>query len=237
MWALAAATALLAGFVRGFSGFGAALILMPALSALTAPQIAIPVLQLIDTIAASPLAVRAWPKSRPAEIAPMLAGYALALPLGLLVLIYTDPALLTRIIAVFVLAVAAVIGLGYRNLTPPGPLATVAVGAAAGGCSGAVGIGGPPVVLFWLAGRDGAATVRANIMVFFVLSGFIALAGLAVAGLLTMETVRWALAIGPAYALGLWLGAKFFDPAREKLYRRFALFLVACVGALALIAG
>ena len=46
----ALAIAALAGLVRGFSGFGSALIYMPLISAIYGPRVAAPTLLLIDTI-------------------------------------------------------------------------------------------------------------------------------------------------------------------------------------------
>ena len=42
-FALAVAAVLLAGFLRGFTGFGAALIVVPALSAIYSPTVAVPI--------------------------------------------------------------------------------------------------------------------------------------------------------------------------------------------------
>ena len=52
--------AVLAGAVRGFSGFGSALIYMPLVAAVYDPRIAAVTLLLIDTAGAAPFAVRAF---------------------------------------------------------------------------------------------------------------------------------------------------------------------------------
>jgi uncharacterized membrane protein YfcA len=73
------------------------------------------------------------------------------------VLLVADPALLTRAMAILVLAVAFALALGVRRQRAPGLAATVATGGLAGLLSGSTGIGGPPVILFWLSGQDAAA--------------------------------------------------------------------------------
>ncbi len=53
--------AAVSGLVRGFSGFGSALIYMPLISAVYSPQIAAPTLLLIDTLCGLPFVVRRLP--------------------------------------------------------------------------------------------------------------------------------------------------------------------------------
>jgi hypothetical protein len=125
--------------------------------------------------------------------------------------------------------------LGYRRRSRPGRAGTAAVGAAAGLLSGATGIGGPPVVLFWLSGQDGAPRVRANIFVFFAFTGTLSLAGLATAGLVTVEALRLALVLGPAFALGLVLGARVFGRTDDRTYRRAALLIIAAIGVMTVV--
>ena len=55
----ALAVAALSGVVRGFSGFGSALIYMPLVAAVYDPRVAAVTLLLIDTVGAAPFAVRA----------------------------------------------------------------------------------------------------------------------------------------------------------------------------------
>jgi uncharacterized membrane protein YfcA len=56
---LAVGIAALAGLVRGFSGFGSALIYIPLVAAVYAPRVAAVTLLLIDTFGAAPFSVRA----------------------------------------------------------------------------------------------------------------------------------------------------------------------------------
>ncbi len=234
-FATALAGAFVAGLVRGFSGFGAAMVLVPILAATFGPRLAVPVLTLLDLALTAPIAWRLRRRCAPREVLPLMAGHALALPVGIMVLVTADPEALRRAMGALVLAVALLMALGWRRRTAPGSTATVAVGGAAGFLSGATGIGGPPVVLFWLSGQDGAPRVRANIFVFFTLTGTLALAGFAVAGLVTAEALRLALMLGPAYAAGLLLGGRVFGRADERLFRPAALLLIAAIGVVSLV--
>ncbi|MEO1090885.1 MAG: sulfite exporter TauE/SafE family protein [Pseudomonadota bacterium] len=226
----AATGALLAGIVRGFSGFGAAMILVPILAATHGPQLAVPVLLLVDMGPTMPLAWRARRHCAWREVLPLATGFLVAMPFGVLVLLAADPVTLTRTMAILVIVVAAAMALGLRRTRPPGLPATLAVGASAGLLSGSTGIGGPPVVLFWLSGQDAAPRTRANVMVYFALSGVIGLVALTTAGLITPEVVAFSLALMVPYGGGLWLGAASFGRTDDATYRRLALGLIAAVG-------
>jgi hypothetical protein len=233
--AAAAGGALLAGLVRGFSGFGGAMVLVPILAASHGPQVAVPVLVLIDFVLTLPLAWRARRRCAWREVAPVALGHAAALPAGLAVLVLADPTLLTRATGGLVLAMAAAMALGLRRTTPPRRGTALGIGLGAGLLSGSTGVGGPPVVLFWLAGPDAPPRMRANLMVFFALSSVLSLTGLAVAGVITAAVAALALLLWPAYALGLLAGGRLFTGADARLYRPLALVIVAGAGLTALL--
>ena len=239
--AAAAGGALLAGLVRGFSGFGGAMVLVPILAASHGPQVAVPVLVLIDFVLTLPLAWRARRRCAWREVAPVALGHAAALPAGLAVLVLADPALLTRATGGLVLAMAAAMALGLRRTTPPGRGSALGIGLGiglgAGFLSGSTGVGGPPVVLFWLAGPDAPPRMRANLMVFFALSSVLSLTGLALAGVITAAVATLALVLWPSYALGLLAGGRLFTGADARLYRPLALVVVAGAGLTALVFG
>jgi uncharacterized membrane protein YfcA len=206
------------------------MILVPVLAALYGPRIAVPVILLVDVVLTVPMVVRAVRLCAWSEVLPLLLGLALMLPLGLWVLLVADPALLTRAMAILVLLVALALALGLRRKRAPGRAATVATGGLAGFLSGSTGIGGPPVILFWLSGQDKAVRTRANIVAFFGCTGVVALVGYGTAGILTVRVVTLAALLMPAYALGLWLGSRVFGLADDGVYRRAALAIIALVG-------
>lgn len=236
-FAVAFTGALVAGIVRGFSGFGGAMVLVPILAATYGPRVAVPVLMLTDFVLTLPLAWRARRRCAWREVVPVTLGHVVALPAGIAVLVVADPTLLTRATGVLVLVVAAAMALGLRRRTASTRGATVGIGLAAGFLSGATGIGGPPVVLFWLAGPDAAARLRANLIVFFALAAVLSIAGLALARVVTPQVLALTLALWPAYGLGLVAGGRVFKGADERLYRPLALTIIAVAGLTALVRG
>jgi hypothetical protein len=102
-----------------------------------------------------------------------------------------------------------------------------ATGAAAGFGGGAVQIAAPPLLIFWLGGPNAAATVRANIMVYFIWSGFLSMAAYAWSGLFTAQTVTLAVLFGIPFAAALAVGANWFRSASDRIYRRVAYIIIA----------
>ena len=100
---VALAVAALSGFVRGFSGFGSALIYIPLIAAIYEPRIAAPTLLLIDLAGSVPFTIRELKRCNWREVGPVTGAAALAVPLGTMALILIDPIVLRWFIAVLVL--------------------------------------------------------------------------------------------------------------------------------------
>jgi len=224
-----AAAALLAGLVRGFSGFGAAMVFIPLASVVVRPQVAVPLLLIADNLATLHITLPSFRRCCWPEILPLTAGAVLTLPLGVALLVSVDPQAMRWAISVTILAAVAVLASGWR-LERTLPLAgTAAVGGLAGLAGGAASLYGPPLILFWLSGRSGAAQVRDNIYALFGLLAVAAVVVQGLNGLLTAAVLREALMLVPVYVVGTLAGAHLFRGAGDTLFRNLALGLCALV--------
>ena len=223
-----------AGLARGFAGFGAALIFMPAASALISPAAAAPVLLIVDNVLALSLLPGAWPRARKREVVIMAAGALVGVPLGTLALRLGDPLVLRWIIAVTAAAMLVLLISGWRYAGTPRPPVTVAVGAISGLFGGLAQLSGPPVIAYWLTGEQARHGVRASIILFFASTSVLSTITYAVSGLLTLNALLLALFVGPLYGLGLFLGSRAFGLASEANFRRlcFAMIAVSVVASL-----
>lgn len=226
----ALAIAAVAGLVRGFSGFGSALIYMPLISAIYGPRVAAPTLLLIDTICSLPFTIHAAPQCNPREVAWVsLAGFVF-LPLGAMALVYIDAILLRWFIVALVLVALAALVSGWRYHGKPTIPASLATGAVAGFGGGAVQIAAPPLLVFWLGGANKAATVRANIMVYFLPQAVLAMVLYYWNALFTGETIALSILLGLPFALAMAVGVYSFHGSSEALYRRVAYVIIALAG-------
>lgn len=229
-FAVALAIAVVAGLVRGFSGFGSALIYMPLMSAVYEPRLAAATLLLIDSICSLPFSIKVIPQSNLREIAPVSAGGAIALPFGVMALVLIDPLILRWFIATLVLIALAALVSGWRYRGRPTLLASFGVGALSGFGGGSVQIGAPPLLIFWLGGNNNAVTVRANIMVYFIVQGGLSLIFYFYNGLFDAKVVMLSLLLGIPFAVALYAGASWFHGSSDRLYRRVAYAIIAFAG-------
>lgn len=225
------AACLVAGLVRGFSGFGTSMILIPVIAAVYSPQTAVALVFLIDATAALPVVIPELRRVEWKSLLPGLIGFLAILPLGLAVLKFGDPVALRWALAALIMVSVAVLWSGWRYHGPRSPAVDVAVGGVAGFTGGACGLPGPPAIVYWMAAQLKAATVRANTMVFLYLTDCALGAGLILADILTMDGVIKGIGAMPFYLAGLLIGARSFGMASETGYRRIA-FLIILIAAI-----
>lgn len=230
-----ALAAFLAGLVRGLAGFGGALILVPILSVFLGPMVAVPVLNIVDGVTTLPLVPGAMRRCHWPEVLPLFLGAAALLPEGVHVLRVADPVTLRHIMSVAILVIVGCMVAGVRYTGSPGTRVSVVVGALSGLMSGAIGLSGPPIVLFWLGGQADARTARANLIAYFALSSVAVIVTMLWAGLFTTPVLRLSVVLCPLYALGVLLGARGFRYASERVFRGLALLVIAGVALLSLL--
>jgi uncharacterized membrane protein YfcA len=233
-FAFAVGIAAISGLVRGFTGFGSALIYMPLISAVYSPQIAAATLLLIDGISSLPVSIRAIPRCNWREVAPVTIAGAVALPFGAAILIYLDPLLLRWCIAGLVLIALATLAAGWRYHGKPNVAASLGVGILAGLGAGAAQIGAPPLLVYWLGGQNSATTVRANIMVYFIMQGAMSMIAYLYSGLITAQAIVLSVLLGVPFAIMLIVGARWFHGSSDELYRRVAYIIIAAAGLISL---
>lgn len=231
-WALAAAA--LAGVVRGFSGFGAALIFVPLGGALYGPKVAVLILWVIDAVATAPYLPYHFRRAHWREIVPLIIGSTIALPLGVWILVHVDPVPLRWAVCCVVLASTLGLASGWRYQRQSTTGLSLTVGGVAGLSNGAVGIGGPPLVLFWLGGQANSAQTRSNIFTYFALSGVITLILYLWQGIFTLPILALGVALLPAYGIPLLIGDRLFRHATENWFRRIAFWICGAAAVMGL---
>lgn len=224
---MVALIALVGGVTRGFSGFGGALIFIPLAAALLGPKVAVPLFYMSDMFTASPWGLRKAPHCQWREMAPILAGTLLFLPLGASLLTAVDPVILRWITSFLVLVMLGLLATGWRYPKPPSAPVSFGVGGTAGFMGGATGITGPLIIAYWLGSPAAATLVRINIIVFYAMSSLYSDVIFYLRGFFTWQVVGYALLTGPIYGLGLIGGARLFSGTSDRTYRIAAFVLIA----------
>lgn len=232
----AVAIAGIGGVVRGITGFGGALVMAPPLALLLGPRLAVPVVLLLESVVAAPILVRTRHLVRWRVIGAMLLAACVTVPLGTLILVATDPQIIRRAIAVTVIVFALVLLRGWRYTARPRLVTSVSLGAVSGAMLGAMGFGGPPVILYLLSGPDPVETTRANITLYATITSLVAIVMLWYHGLFNADTGWTTIWLAPTYYAGLVGGVRLFPRFSDSGYRQLTLLLLIGVSTAVLLA-
>jgi uncharacterized membrane protein YfcA len=218
----ALAISILSGVVRGFSGFGSALVYVPLMSTLYGPRVAAPSMLVIDVITGAAFLLSVWRRAVWREILPLAVAALVAAQFGSLILLYADPTVMRWAIVAVVLAVVVVLASGWRYRGRPLLVVTIGVGMLSGLLASAMQISGPPVIVYWLGSASDAALMRGNFAAYFAVLAFGVGVSYWIQGLLTAEATALALLIGPLHIVAMYAGARLFHVASDQTYRRAA---------------
>ena len=223
---MAAAIAIFSGVVRGFSGFGSALIYIPLTAAVYDPLTAAVTFVMIDMATGISFVAGAWRQTRWGEVLTLAAAAILSAQFGTLILQYADPLLLRWMICALVAMIVGVLVSGWRYDGKPHLAVTIAVGLFAGFLGGAVQISGPPIVIYWLGSMHDVGVVRASLISYFGLFSAGSVVTYYFHGLLTTTLVALAILLGPLHVAAMWAGGKAFHLATPETYRRVAYVVI-----------
>lgn len=224
-----------AGLVRGYCGFGFAMLLALGLMLFLPPLEAVPLALLLDLVTSIGLWRRAARLADWRRLQRLLCGMVVATVVGVS-LIATLPAAPMRI-AVALLALAGALALLLRRELPSEPApcepasceplssgreaesggwSSVAAGGVSGLCMTLASSGGPPLMLYLLHQRLPPVGLRATAILFFAASSSASLIGLGLAGELSQQTwLRAAWLLIPAL-IGNLLGQWAFERSKPR---------------------
>jgi len=222
-----------AGILRGYTGFGFALAAAPALSLLLDPVEIVPAVTVITLFGGLRLVVRARHAADWGSTWLLVAGALLGLPAGLMMLRHLPADLMRAAIGLVVLGAVLALWRGFTLERSLSRGARLGIGALSGLLNGSTSMGGPPVIIFFLASPAGHAAGRASLLVYFFFLGIVTVAVAAFAGLVTPRVVWLSALLLPPMSLGNALGARLFDRSTATAYRRVALVVLAVVALMA----
>jgi len=226
----------LAGVIRGITGFGGAMVMSPPLALLLGPRLTVAVVLLLEGIAAAPMVLETRRLVRWRVMWPILAATCVTVPLGGYVLVTADPLTLRRAIAAIVIVFSLLLLRGWRYHGAQRTGTGVGLGALAGTMMGATSIGGPPVILYLLAGPDRVETTRANLTLFVAVGSLAGAAMLWTRGVLDARAAWIGLALAPGYYGGVVAGTRLFSRFNDTRFRQFTLLLMVAVSTAILLA-
>ena len=236
-WILSSLCIFCAAFIRGFTGFGLAVVGVPLLSLFFAPADIVPSIMILAILAGFQLLPKIWRKVDWRLLLPTLLGALIGTPLGTWLLAGVSANIMRILIGAAVLIASFAVQLGFKFSKRPPHVVNVGFGAVAGLTGGAAAMPGPSVIFLFLAMPIAVEAGRASLILFFQVSAVMSAVSATVGGLLQLHSLILGCLLVPAMLVGNWLGDRVFDKASAKTYRRVVVLLLAGLGAVASIRG
>ncbi|EDX86099.1 conserved domain protein, putative [Synechococcus sp. PCC 7335] len=219
-----------ASFIRGVSGFGAALIIMPVLSGLTSIYVAAPLVAILGLTIDTLLCFYYRRSFDWGLVAKLWIGSILGIPLGFVMLRFIPGNWMLLALGLMIVVYAI-----YALFDPAMPILQsqrwmYGTGFLCGALGSSYNIPGPPIILYGNSQRWGQEKFKSNLSVFFWGNAVFVVLGHIVQNRLT-ETVfqQYMIAI-PSMIIGLFSGiilSRFFNPL---VFRRVVLVILILVG-------
>lgn len=223
-----------AGVLRGFTGFGFALAAVPTITLFIDPVQVVPAVSIVAAVAGAELLPKAWRSIHWPSMRVLVGGAVAGAPVGMYALKTLPANAMRAVIGLIVLAVVGLLWRGYRLTETPPTLVRFGIGAFSGVLNGGTAMGGPPVIIYYLAAPEGVAVGRASLLVYFFFLSIWSTVVNAAAGLVTASTVVFAALMVPLMAAGNSIGARWFDKSTAAHYERVALWFLAAIALLAI---
>lgn len=226
LWLLIIAS-FFAGLVRGFAGFGTAMVFVPIAALIVPPIYAILIMMTFDLFGPLVLLPRAWRDGEPRDVGLLGIGAIIGLPFGVYLLTRLDPIVFRWIVSCLSLCLLVVLASGWRYRNPLNAIMTSMVGIVSGFLCGVAALPGPPVILSYMSSPRPAKVIRANTMMYLFVVDVLTLLVFMIKGLLVLLPMAIGVLLSVPYGLAGLIGQKIFNPEKEHIYRYVAYAMIA----------
>ena len=235
MIALTVTTALVAGAVRGFSGFAGPALMVLVLTQFFSPLSVLTKVAIIDSMSYPLLVPSTIREFNRRLVAVVTTATLVGLPIGVYLLTVTDPVVMKRAVAGAAATCVVIMFLGIRLQARPPIVVQVLVGVLAGAVLGATYIAFVAMIFFFALPASGAQS-RANAVFWGITLSYVLIATHMVIGNITLDDLWRAALVGLAYLAGTGAGVWWFRKTGEREFRRAVLWLLLGLAAIGLVA-
>jgi uncharacterized protein len=232
--AFGAVVAMFAGIVRGFAGFGLSAFVVAGMSLLISPQRIVPAAMILEILASVSLLRSVWPQISWHWVRPLIAGYLVAVPLGVYCLSIVPELPLRILVSTIIIIAAMTLLCGFRPHWRDTIGLRLGTGLLAGFASGLSAVGGMIAATMLFTTSLSASQLRATLIGLFFMSSSYGLFWTYRNGLFTPAIPLWAAWLVVPMLLGIGIGRHGFRRVSEAHFRRVVLMLLAFVAALGL---
>ncbi len=219
-----------ASYIRGLTGFGMAIVLVPLLGMIIPPEKAV-VLGLLLQLLIGPVGLPIIMKDSHRSSALPIAGLAvLFTPVGLWALGHTPPDIARILIALVAIGAFILVIVTRKAVRQPNVGATVIVGMASGTLAGFAGMPGPPVIPYYLREAFTPVVARASMMLIFFATAIAGSLSASLLGVATLDLLLLAITLFVPMWLGNLLGSKAFGSVSSVVWRSIVASLLGVAG-------
>lgn len=219
-----------AAFIRGLTGFGMAIILVPLLGLIVSPGEAV-VVGILLQLLIGPVGLKIIYADADRRSALTIAVIAmLATPAGIWLLIGTPKDVARLLIAVIAIGAFLLVLLPVKPDHKPGQVETVLTGIASGILTGFAAMPGPPVVPYYLRQPIAPVVARASMMLVFFATAIAGTISSFALGLTNWRLAWFSLLLFPAVLLGNWLGKMCFGRVPAPVWRTMVAVILGIAG-------
>ncbi|PVZ63938.1 sulfite exporter TauE/SafE family protein [Pelagibaculum spongiae] len=226
---------LIASLVRGYSGFGFTAIAIAGLTIFLPPAQVIPAILLIEIIAGVSLLPSVFKYINYRQLGFTFFAALVSTPLGVFFLKNTHSDTISLVISVLVLIFTLLLWRGFRinDTSKTGRL--LFSGATSGLVNGVAGVGGLPMVVFFLSGQQDIYQIRATLLSYLILLDIYTCLFATAAGVITYDVLALAAAAFIPAMIGTILGNKKFLKSPPEFFRKITLCFMAAIASVGII--
>jgi hypothetical protein len=225
----------IAGIFRGFSGFGTGMILVPILSLIYEPVVAVVTVVLLELVPALQLLRASILNCHWQSVLPMAVISALTVPLGAFLLVTIDANTMRILIALLVLACVMVLSTGWRYKKDTGYKTSAVTGLTSGLITGATSLGGLPAILYYMSSKHSARVARASMIIFLLITTIITLVTYTAHGIISKDILVTSGWLVPFFIIAISIGEQLFGRVSEPLFRAITLSMMGSVSVVMLV--
>ena len=224
--------ACLAGFSRGFAGFGAAMIYLPFVTIAYGPITALVTLFLVDILPSLPIIYQSFRRFDRSLVLPMSLGAVISSPIGILILLAVGQQAIAIAMGVLLFLLTARMIVNYQPFFSVNRTNSVIFGGISGVFGGAVGLYGPPAIIYLLGASDDAKQARKNIFVFLTVESVFLGAYYLLYDMYRVEHFFISAYLIPFYGFSIWFGSRQFVTIDKGVYRKILMYMLLLISAI-----
>ena len=210
----------LGGIIRGFIGFGPALITIPIFAYLYSPAEAL-VLQVIMEIPSTLYLTRLAVKTCNFKtVLPTFISMIFFIPVGMFLVVSMNPTLMRVFISIVVIVLVIILVMNLKLEKLINQKIMITSGALGGFLQGLAGMGGPPIVTILVARNDSGNETRGNIL--FLMSGIVVFSIFSqfFYDLIRLDLVLVSILLSPIYMIATFMGSKYYNYNGKKFLKK-----------------